>query len=399
MLRLILILAAVALTAVGSVAQPNWRLGAPIVTYWAGPEMTEATAKQMAEGNFNVVWCQEKQLDTVQQFGLRGFLHDGLLSPAVLADPAKRAELDALIGRVKNHPAMYAYFIGDEPNSARFPEIGKLFAYLREKDPAHLAYINLFPTYANNEQLGNKGDVVTAYTEHLQQFSEIVKPQLISYDHYHFAVGGDGGQYFLNLQLIREAALKAGVPFLNIIQACTWSPSMRIPHTNEVRWLVNTSLAYGAQGISYYVYCWPGHLGALATPDGLPTPLYYGLRSANRDFVAAARELQPLRSLGAYHTGTAPLGAQALPAGAPFSVVEPAADKPVLLGYFGSAGGKPTHVVVVNLDYNRQTTVRLSAPGALQSFNPGKGRWSPAGEREVSLRLPAGGFRLLRLGR
>ena len=50
----------------------------------------------------------------------------------------------------------------------------------------HLAYINLFPTYANSEQLGTKGDVETAYREHLQQFVDVVKPALISYDHYHF---------------------------------------------------------------------------------------------------------------------------------------------------------------------------------------------------------------------
>jgi serine/threonine protein kinase len=42
----------------------SWKIGTPIVTYYAGPAMNEAVAKQMSEGGFNVVWCGEKDLDT-----------------------------------------------------------------------------------------------------------------------------------------------------------------------------------------------------------------------------------------------------------------------------------------------------------------------------------------------
>ena len=56
-------------------------LGTPIVTYWAGPAMTDAAAGQMAEGGFNVVWCTEKELDVAHRHGLRAQLQDGLLRP------------------------------------------------------------------------------------------------------------------------------------------------------------------------------------------------------------------------------------------------------------------------------------------------------------------------------
>jgi len=398
MLERILCWVIVALVLTSSaMAQTKWQVGTPIVTYYAGPSMTDATAKQMAEGNFNVVWCGESQLDTVHKHGLRGMLHDGLLVPAVLDDPARRAQLDALIARVKTHPAMYSYYLIDEPNASRFPEFGRLVAYLRERDPAHMAYLNLFPTYASNEQLGNKGDVATAYKEHLQQFVDLVKPDLISYDHYHFTVNGDNQQYFLNLALIREAALKAGVPFLNIVQACSWDPSMRVPHTNEVRWLDNTSLAYGAQGISYYVYSHVNHVGALATLDGQPTPLYYGLKTVNRDFAAIATELQPLTSLAAYHTGKVPNGAVGLPADAPVRVGADVPDAPILIGYFGPKGGSATHFVVVNLDYSKPVEVSVIALSALDAFSPATRRWSAL--PGAMLRLPAGGVKLIRLSR
>lgn len=389
----------------------RWKIGAPIVTYWAGPAMTDATAKQMADGGWNLVWCSEKELDLVQRHGLRAQLVDGLLTPGTLDDPARKEQLDALIERVRNHPAFYDYFITDEPNASAFPALGKLVAYLRERDPSHMAYINLFPTYANNDQLGTKGDTVTAYQEHLRQYVEVIKPDLISYDHYHFAVGGDGDQYFLNLAMIRQAALDAGVPFLNIVQACSWTPSMRIPNGDELRWLYYTSLAYGAQGISQYVYCHPNHNGAMANADGTPTVLYHAAKVLNREFAAIAAQLQPLRSLAAYHVGMAPRGAEALPADAtlkldpPVPTTEYRPPQPLqgmLLGYFGKLGkvGKPahpTHVLVVNLDYKQSVTTTVIGPGRFEVFDCTSGKWSRVGSARVRLNLLPGGGQLLRV--
>jgi hypothetical protein len=384
-----------------------WKLGTPIVTYWAGPPMTDAVARQMAEGGWNLVSCTEKELDVARRHGLRAQLHDGLLSPATLDNPAQRQKLDALIARVRNHPALCSYFITDEPSAAAFPGLGKLVAYLRQRDPGHLAYINLFPTYANNEQLGTKGNPVTAYREHLRQYLEIVRPSLVSYDHYQFAKDGDTGAYFLNLAMIRRASHEAGVPFLNIVQACTWTPSMRVPGTDEMRYLVYTTLAYGAQGISYYVYCTAGHTGGIALPDGTPTPIYHTLKSLNREFVAIAKELQPLRSQSVYHAGMAPPGSQPLPQDAPFHFdppVRPLAYKPpervrgVLLGYFGKTS-EPSHVVVVNLDYKAEAVLTLAGPGNLELFDAAAGTWSPAGSLRAELRLPPGGGRLVRVVR
>jgi hypothetical protein len=77
---------------------------------------------------------------------------------------------------------------------------------------------------------------------------------------------------------------------------------MRIPNANELRYLVFTTLAYGAQAISYYVYAHPGHEGSIANLDGTPGPLYHALKTYNREFVAIAKELQPLRSMAVQHT-------------------------------------------------------------------------------------------------
>jgi hypothetical protein len=411
----VLALAAVGLPAwaAGSQGQaaPPWKPGTPIVTYWAGPALTDAVARQMADGGWNLVWCAEKELDVAARHGLRAQLQDPLLSPASLDDPAQREKLDALVARVRMHPALYSYFITDEPGASAFPGLGRLVAHLRDRDPAHLAYINLFPTYANNQQLGTQGDTVTAYREHLRQYLDVVKPALVSYDHYQFSKAGDTEQYFLNLAMVRQAAQQSGVPFLHIVQACTWTASMRVPTGDEMRYLVYTTLAYGARGISYYVYCCPGHTGGIALADGTPTPIYHALRLLNREFVAIAAEVEPLRSLGVYHAGMMPPGAEPLPADASFRL-DPAVPampyKPpervrgMLLGLFGptaaaSGHGKPTHVLVVNLDYQAGAVAPLVGPGNLEVFDAAGGKWSPLTGDDKGVPLPPGGGKLLRV--
>ncbi len=392
----------------------GWAVGKPIVTYWAGPAMTDTAAQQIADGKFNLVWCGEKELDVVQRHGLRAQLTDGLLTPETLDDPKKTAELDALIERVRKHPALYDYFITDEPDTSRFAGLGKLVAHLREKDPAHLAYINLLPTYANNEQLGTKGDVVPAYVEYLKQFIDVVKPGLISWDHYQFAIDHDMPDYFLNLALVRRACLDAKLPFLNIVQAATWTKSMREPSEEEMRYLIWTSAAYGAQGISYYVYSVAGHTPLIATLDGTPTKVYYWVQKLNPDFEAVAAQLQKLKSTGVYHAGMLPPGADALPETSDFRIDPelPTAEfvkrKPVtgvLLGCFGKTEhSQPTHCVVVNLNYLAPATVTIVSQHHhynLEVFDSATRKWTAATEAKgkVTLSLPPGGGKLIRTKR
>ena len=186
----------------------TWKIGTPIVTSWDTPALTDAAANQLVEGGWNLVLCQEKELDVAKRHGLRAMLNDALVRPDSFNKPGERARLDALIDRVKHHPAMYSYFIVDEPAADKFPMLGKMVTYLHERDPAHLAYINLLPTYGENWQFGTKGSPIEAYNEYLRQFMTVVRPSLLSYYHYQFASGRDLPEYFLNLGLIRREALE-----------------------------------------------------------------------------------------------------------------------------------------------------------------------------------------------
>jgi hypothetical protein len=368
-----------------------------------------------------MAWCHENELEAAHRHGLRGLLTSDLLRPETLNDPQRKAALDGLIDRIRKHPAMYAYHLVDEPSAAAFPAIGSLVAYLRERDPAHFSYINLFPIYASNEQLGTSGGTAAAYTEHLRRFVETVKPALLSYDHYQFRHGGTDPNYFLNLALVRTKALESNLPFMNIVQASAWgatplaSPvSPRVPTPDEMRYLVNTTLAYGAQGISYYVYAYPDHQGGMVKADGTPTAIYEVLKTENPQFVRIARELQPLRSIAVLHGGMHPPGTTPLsPDTARIAAFDPSIpDIPyhpdkgeniqgVILSLFGpgreTSLSNATHFFVMNADSQKPCTAGFRTAQRAEIFDAATGRWSPVPDgQRVELTLQPGGGKLLR---
>jgi len=398
-----------------------------LITFWCPPPATDENLANVAKEGFNLTWTPEAGLDVAARHGLRAMVQSPLLNPETLDDPAKRAELDALIARVKDHPALEAYFITDEPGAGAFPGLGRLVAYLRERDPAHLAYINLYPTYANEQQLGVSADqaerarvgqptdsgdtmadngVVLRYREHLRQYIEIVKPDLISYDHYHFLKDAegqhkDGTQYFLNLGMIRTAALAAQRPFLNIIQADTIIKTWRLPNAAEMRWLVFTTMAYGGRGISYFTYWGPQEYNGLYI-DGKRMPLMDAVAGLNHEMQKLGPELLKLNSVDVYHTAPVPDGAHAIPADAPVQIL---VEGQYVLGLFASHD-RPDVFMIVNRDYNQPAEARLKVGlrgRRLEELDRTTGEWNEvarlSGERIVTMTLAAGNGRLFHVGR
>ena len=410
-----------------SEAAERWRQKDFIITFWCPPPATDEQLAVVASEGFNLTWTPEEGLGVAARHGLRAMLTSDLLVPEALDDADKRAKLEALIERVKKHPALEAYHITDEPGAGAFPGLGRLVAFLRERDPSHLAYINLFPTYANEEQLGVSADsadrarvgipqnyagvgaddkTVLRYREHLRKFVEIVQPDLISYDHYHFlkkadGLPKDGEQYFLNLALIRLAAQEANKPFLNIIQANTIEKSWRLPNATEMRWLVFTTLAYGGRGISYFTYWGPPSYNGLYQ-DGKRMPLAADVAMLNREIAMFGPALMKLNSVAAYQTTPLPIGAEAIPASAPVQIT---GGGEFVLGIFGTAT-KPSAFMIVNRNYKQgaEAVVKILIPGRqLQELDRKTGKWSKFAtldqDRTLKIKLAAGDGRLFSVER
>ncbi len=69
----------------------------------------------------------------------------------------------------KNHPAFAGYVIRDEPDTGIFPRLAELRKLYLEKDPSHEPFINLFPSYADNKQLGARD-----FQDYLDKFIKFV---------------------------------------------------------------------------------------------------------------------------------------------------------------------------------------------------------------------------------
>jgi len=410
----------------------KWRIGDPIVWYFAGPGyfnyVNDLTVSQLVAGGWNLGWAYSRdELDVYYRHGMRAL---AAIENMNMSDPDQVKLLDAKL-IWSDHPATYGYWITDEPSPDKFENIGKVVAYLRKHDPTKPSVVNLLPVLGVPD-----GDAITPYRATLMKFIDTVHPDVLSYDFYPFMAKGDGVYYFLNLMLMREAAMKAGIPFINITQAIAHENlGYRWPTEHEMRWLSYTTLAYGGQGLCWYIYNdrldVPELSGFFAdAPDSkIPKPNYWSVSRTNRDFKAIATELQPLKSIEAYHAGPhaklgnlddkrwnflkddikidedaywnrlverhIPYGGVALPADSPFKVDN---SHNLLLGCFGKSAKQISHVLVVNLDYKNPLTTTITGPGTLDIFHSPTRQWvkSPEGSN-ARLDLPPGGGVLIRL--
>jgi len=399
----------------------KWQPGKPITWYWAGPDMSEEFAAELALGNWNTAWAfNRSELDILHKYGLRGLVWMSF-RPGKTADSQRRFKL--WLESIKDHPAFFGLYLADEPDYGKELDLlGQEVEYLRKEFPGVMIFTNMHPLGTDPKFIGGNGSSRENYTAYMQAVLDKINPELISYDKYTFAPYGDESGYFVNLRMIRDLALDSNKPFMNIVQACTWTQSRRIVHGSEYRFLAYTTLAYGSQGLSCYVYSHKTHRGGMKNPfTGKVTGLYHQAREINREFIAIAGELQKLRSLQVYHAGEIPFMGDALPEDAIFNLepkvknysdgkidaIKHKADgknflswsNPIqgwLLGYFGK-NNTPTHVLLVNLDYNIDRSITLTAPSELQYFDCANQTWHSATGSRIKLDLPPGGGKLLRL--
>ena len=247
---------------------------------WVAPEAgpgIEARYKELADAGFNLV-IGTSGANVVEQLALCNRL--GLKAIPNSAGP-DAPWLD--------DPACWGTLLTDEPNASAFPELAKQAAAIREKHPGRFGYINLFPTYATPEQLGNP-----TYDEHLAKFVAQVKPEVLSMDHYPLmsptADGRNG--YCQNLEFMRLHSVSAKIPFWNYFQAMPFA-NHPDPTEAQLRWQVFTSVAYGAKGVLYFCYWTPGKGaggegefpkgGAIITAEGRRTRHYDEARRINAE--------------------------------------------------------------------------------------------------------------------
>ena len=382
-----------------------------ILSYWCGPPETQDLNKCYAEVaacgfNYAMMPCtgvsvkgNQAILDACKKHKLKYIAYDSRVLAFDPESPAFKTNLDAIISEYGKHPALGAYFIADEPVPSAFPQLAAVNQHLLARDPKHLPLINLFPNYAPEWALG-------PYEQYVEKFVTTVKPRLLSFDHYALTTDGKlRSIYFENLEIIRRQSLKHDVPFGFIFQL-TAHGGYRDPSEEELRWQVNTALAYGAKALLYFTYWSPSDVPlfkssvAIIDSQGNRSPHYERVKRINAEIKAWSPTLMKLKSTAVYHTGELPRATIALPKDA---VVQIEGDAPFIIGTFEHHDGSEW-LMIMNSDMRQPANAIVRFDDRikrLRELSSGNGKLSSLKLRkhELPLQLSAGAAKLFKLSR
>jgi hypothetical protein len=280
--------------------------------------------------------------------------------------------------------AVLGYFICDEPGVQEFPALGKAVAAVKRFAPGKLAYINLFPNYAtlgapNLSQLGT-----ASYADYLERFITEVKPQIVSYDNYRVQISKDLADakgttsYFTNLMQVRDAARRHGLPFWQIVSGNQVRPYAHPPSPGNLLLQAYTTLAAGAEGLTYFTYYAGKYKTAPIDKDGHRTVSWSYLKMVNEQVRVIGPILRRLKSTGVYFTSPPPDGSLPVLPGELAESVTSAT--PLMVGEFADASSGETYAMLVNCALDRSTEIRVKARGTRQTMSqvsPADGSLSP----------------------
>jgi hypothetical protein len=248
-------------------------------------------------------------LDACHAVGLKAIVSDPRTSGydwANVDEKAAREKVATLVAEVGRHPAVFGYYLRDEPPASWFPGLNKVATAVRELAPDAWPYINLFPDYASAGQLGT-----TDYAEYLERFITTCRPRIVSYDNY--SIMDDGSlrpNYWTNLEAVRAACRRHGVVFWNIVLSVAHF-NYREPSAADLRFQAYTTLAYGGRGLSYFTYIAPSvgnYRNAPVDQFGNLTPTWHHLQNVNLQVQKLGPTLLQLTSDEVYHFGDVPAG-------------------------------------------------------------------------------------------
>lgn len=356
----------------------RWNQQDFLISTWGEPG-DDDSAQVFAEVGFEVVMSKSDKLDICAKHGLKSILTDA--SPDVVA-------------RVKDHPAVWGYFVRDEPwNAEEYKWCADKMAEIRKVDDTKPLYINL----------GG------AFEEHTE-FLDIVKPQYLSFDFYQWWWWKQYGRnHFPRLESYRKAALAHDLPLFCWVEANAdpryeWGEAgagYLNDNAAKLRHSVYTNLAYGAKGIQWFT----AGLAVSRNADGKVVKSMSGQDIAiiNKELRALGPILLKLACTEVFHTSPVPPNCRLLPM--TYWVTTDTPD--VVIGIFRGADSL-TYVMVVNRDWERPNCIDLwfdSSVSSVGAFDPNTKKWSSVlksgaagGGRVVIEKAPGDGV-LLRLER
>lgn len=395
------------------------------ITYWYGirkPFLCRERLIEAKEAGFTIIECSYdtetnmQVLNWCEELGLKANVQDPRMNTVLAGGEGWEAVMDAIIADYADKPAANRFFIRDEPVDTDIPNLARVVNYLHAHDAKHGEYINHLPLPAFLPYERYRKDLIQSYVAQAH-------PTLLSYDHYNLMRrevealtdlpaarlseenitrnhwegkvfdAYDRPMFYDNLELIREEAAKAGIPWMFILLLVEhWH--YRWPTESEVRWEAFTALAYGSTGLSYFTYWTPGvghgepwsyHNGIILS-DGTRGEAYEFVKAINAELQMLYKglcEARPgeenapggIRSEKVFHIGKEP-EEQLLTYFTGDGAIKAVEGGRFILGTF--AGGR---FMLTNKDHDHPATAQITLDNGakLSHFNKHSGVWEPCG--------------------
>ncbi len=253
--------------------------------------ITEEYFQMISEAGVNVICASSlnynyapdlfnKSLDLGAKYGVGLYVTDDRITGNIGDDTYTAQAASEYLAEYYDHEAFCGIVLVDEPTwqphynagdgSRDISLYGHLATILRE---------DLGVKFYNSMYSILQWDDATreAYKKYVQEIGNVINPYYVTCSFYPFSDWQPGGlpAYFFTLDTMRTQAQSKQVPFWSYIQAGSqWNDEhgrfdsdSYYPNEAEFNWNINTSLAFGAQGITYFPLIQPYHFAYAESTD------------------------------------------------------------------------------------------------------------------------------------
>lgn len=202
---------------------------------------------------------------------------------------ATEDQMKKALGNVADYESFWGIFAKDEPDASLFKSLGKACEVFKKVMPDKYFYVNLFPNYANNTQIGTD-----TYREYVNRYCALVDNGMIIEDHYPYGhVAGSSkytvsDTYLANLEMIQKYARYYGKEHWEYIQGESCGIGYKTPDYYDFRHQIYTSMCYGVINMQYFCYFSPfdnteDQYAAFIGSDGQKTSRWYDGQKINAE--------------------------------------------------------------------------------------------------------------------
>lgn len=215
-----------------------------------------------------------------------------------------RKDVECAVRDFGSHPATFAFYVGDEPTKAYWEGAKNAVKIVNELSPVP-AFINFLPYWEGDDYLSVMGCDSSEYEAKLDAFVKESGLNIVAYDCYacmntHFKKMGLD-MYYKNLAIFTRVARNNDLPCW-CSSLCMGHWDYRAPTLEDMRWQVNTALAYGITGIQWFAVfdkkrdpndCEILPLNAPYNDFGERTKTWYDMRDVNYQTLARFSDVVP----------------------------------------------------------------------------------------------------------